>query len=122
MSLVDHFRRIGVLPTLAACPLRSEGGHARTHRDMPHNGGPPDRGVVPMFCRKPRLKGPGGVRGGRVSWENFRNLLKRNGPIWHQLGQYPREINVAPGTHAPQQKTMLIPSPRRQRPAAWPAR
>jgi hypothetical protein len=46
---------------------------------------------------------PGGVRGGYVSWENFRNLLKRNGPIWHQLGKKPREINVAPGTHAPQQ-------------------
>jgi hypothetical protein len=22
-----------------------------------------------------------------VSWENLRNLLKRNGPIWHQLGK-----------------------------------
>jgi len=30
---------------------------------------------------------PVGVRGGCVSWENLRNLLKRNGPIWHQLGQ-----------------------------------
>jgi hypothetical protein len=26
-------------------------------------------------------------RGGCVSWENLRNLLKRNGPIWHQLGK-----------------------------------
>src|SRR5215472_9934709 len=32
-------------------------------------------------------KGPGGVRGGCVSWENLRNQLKRNGPIWHQLGK-----------------------------------
>src|SRR6516165_5658317 len=47
--------------------------------------------------------GPPG-RGGCVSWENFRNLLKRNRPILHQLGKKPREINVAPGTRAPQQK------------------
>jgi hypothetical protein len=24
---------------------------------------------------------------GCASWENLRNLLKRNGPIWHQLGK-----------------------------------
>src|SRR5262249_30866711 len=46
--------------------------------------------------------GPPG-QGGCVSWENLRNLLKRNGPILHQLGKKPREINVAPGTHAAQQ-------------------
>jgi hypothetical protein len=27
----------------------------RMSRMGPHNGVPPDRGVVPMFCRKPRL-------------------------------------------------------------------
>src|SRR5262249_17307280 len=73
-----------------------------------------------MFCRKPRLgkdpltwsrqveRPPGGVRGGCVSWENLRNLLKRKGPIWNQLGKKPGEIKVAPGTHAPPQRTSLL--------------
>src|SRR5215831_2262406 len=50
----------------------------------------------------------GGVRGGCVSWENLRNLLKRNEPIWHQLGKQPREINVPLGTHALRQSTPAI--------------
>jgi len=40
---------------------------------------------------------------GRNSWENFRNLLKQNGPILLQLGKKPHEIKAAPGTRAPQQ-------------------
>src|SRR5262249_3877153 len=28
------FRRVGVFPTHAACPLRSKSGHARTRHDM----------------------------------------------------------------------------------------
>jgi hypothetical protein len=41
---------------------------------------------------------------GRNSWENFRNLLKQNGPILHQLGKKPHEIKPVPGTPALQQK------------------
>src|SRR5262245_9667173 len=44
---------------------------------------------------------------GCVSWENPRNLLKQNRPILHQLGKKPREINLPPGTHAPQQESTL---------------
>jgi peptidoglycan hydrolase-like protein with peptidoglycan-binding domain len=41
---------------------------------------------------------------GRDSWENLRNLLKRNGPILHQLGKKPRKIKSVQWTHAPQQR------------------
>jgi hypothetical protein len=42
-------------------------------------------------------------RDGRNSWEDFRNLLKRNRPILHQLGKKPHEIKAPLGTRAPQQ-------------------
>jgi len=49
-------------------------------------------------------------RSGRCnSWENLRNLLNRNALIWRQL-QKLREINFAPGTHAPQQINRSIMS------------
>src|SRR5262249_10648309 len=46
-----------------SCPCRREQKHLSTEPgdcekdepNGPHNGVPPDRGVVPMFCRKPRL-------------------------------------------------------------------
>jgi hypothetical protein len=44
------------------------------------------------------------------SWENLRNLLNRNEPIRHQLGEKPREINAALGTHAPQQRGFRLGS------------
>src|SRR5262245_16661670 len=45
----------------------------------------PDAEIVGGEVSEPPL--PGGVRRGCDSWENLRNLLKRNGPIWHQLGK-----------------------------------
>jgi hypothetical protein len=36
---------------------------------------------------RPLLLNEEAIRGGSDSWENLRNLLKRNGQIWHQLGK-----------------------------------
>ncbi len=42
------------------------------------------------------------------SWKNERNPLDTNAYIWHQLGEKPREIKAALGTHAPQQTAQLL--------------
>src|SRR5215831_13378804 len=123
MSALGHFRRIGVLPTLAACrfapkadmreltatcllsangqegapscPCRREQKHLSTEPgdcekdepNGPHNGVPPDRGVVPMFCRKPRLgKNPltwSRLGGKAAQWRSrrLRQLGKSSQPI-----------------------------------------
>jgi len=68
-------------------------------RFIPHIG-PPSRsvlrklvGVAGFEPATPRPERGAAIRvgppgqGGCVSWENLRNLLKRNGSIWQQLGK-----------------------------------
>src|SRR5262249_44528328 len=95
MSALGHQRSRASKPHERACPLHSKSGQANACLDMSANSDP-----MSAAAKKRRYsitwsalassaggRPPGGVRGGYVSWENFRNLLKRNGPIWHQLGK-----------------------------------
>ena len=95
--LVEHAKPViveGIGPSFSASTLlRSSQSKPARVLQMPEVGAVEHGAAAPTGRAQSSLplllneEPPGGVRGGCDSWENLRNLLKRNGPIWHQLGK-----------------------------------